>query len=203
VRRSVLLVLSVALAVLVFAPVAAAQSDDMGADDRGMDARGADDRGLDDRGMNDRGMDDRGFDDRRTDDNATASAVSSAPASATTSATGSASASASPTSSATSSSSPSRELPDTGGISPIPLLLAAALLIGSAAVGRHRPEAPALLSRLSGALTPKNAPPISFRTRGMGSGRHAKPYPERAIGAPSKIFQNSVKKPWPSRSVRL
>src|SRR3954468_8838825 len=40
VRRSVLLVLSVALAVLVLAPVAAAQSDDMGADDRGMDARG-------------------------------------------------------------------------------------------------------------------------------------------------------------------
>jgi hypothetical protein len=143
VRRSVLLVLSVALAVLVFAPVAAAQSDDMGADDRGMDARGADDRGLDDRGMNDRGMDDRGFDDRGTDDNATASAVSSAPASATTSATGSASASASPTSSATSSSSPSRELPDTGGISPIPLLLDAALLIGSAAVAtvlRRRPS---------------------------------------------------------------
>src|SRR5215212_2394402 len=55
VRRSVLLVLSVALAVLVFAPVAAAQSDDMGADDRGMDARDADDRGIDDRGFDDRG----------------------------------------------------------------------------------------------------------------------------------------------------
>ena len=37
-RRSILLlVLSVALAVLVFAPVAAAQSDDMGQDDRGME----------------------------------------------------------------------------------------------------------------------------------------------------------------------
>ena len=57
-RRSVLLVLSVALAVLVFAPVAAAQSDDMGADDRSIYARGADDRGMDDRGFDDRGMDD-------------------------------------------------------------------------------------------------------------------------------------------------
>ena len=95
-RRSVLLVLSVALALLVFAPVAAAQSDDMGADDRSMYARGADDRGIDYRGFDDRGM----------DDDATASPVSSASAStsATTSAsacatTGSAIASVSPTSS--------------------------------------------------------------------------------------------------------
>jgi hypothetical protein len=54
VRRSVLLVLSVALAVSVFASVAAAQSDDRGADDRHTDARIADDRGMDDRGMEDR-----------------------------------------------------------------------------------------------------------------------------------------------------
>jgi hypothetical protein len=136
VRRSVLLVLSVALAVLVFAPVAAAQSDDMGADDRGMDARGADDRGMDDRGF-----DDRGFDDRGMDDDATASPVSSASAStsATTSAsasatTGSAIASASPTFSAT--PAPSSELPDTGGVSLVPMLSASvlALLVGSGIV---------------------------------------------------------------------
>jgi hypothetical protein len=126
VRRSVLLVLSVALAVLVFAPVAAAQSDDMGADDRGMD---------------DRGFDDRGFDDRGMDDDATASPVSSASAStsATTSAsasatTGSAIASVSPTSSAT--PAPSSELPDTGGVSLVPMLSASvlALLVGSGIV---------------------------------------------------------------------
>ena len=120
-RRSILLFLAVALAVLVFAPVAAAQSDDMGQDDRGMDARGADDRGMDDRGM---------------DDNGTASPASSA--SATSSATGSSSASPNPTSSATSSATaaPSNELPDTGGISLIPVLSAAvlALLIGSGVV---------------------------------------------------------------------
>ena len=124
-RRSVLLILSVALAVFVFAPVAAAQSDDMGQDDRGMDSRGSDDRGMDDRSMDDRGMDDRGM-----DDDATASPVSSASASATSSA----SASTSPTSSAT--PAPSSELPDTGGISLILMLSATALalLIGSAVV---------------------------------------------------------------------
>ena len=127
-RRSVLLVLSVALAVLVFAPVAAAQGDDMGADDRGMD----------DRGFDDRGMDDRGFDDNRV-----TSPSSSASASATTSAMSSASASASPASSesATSSASPSasasaRVLPDTGGVHLISLVSAAvlALLVGSGVV---------------------------------------------------------------------
>jgi hypothetical protein len=121
VRRSVLLVLSVALAVLVFAPVAVAQSDDMGADDRSIYARGADDRGM--------------------DDDATASPVSSASAStrATTSAsasatTGSAIASASPTFSAT--PAPSSELPDTGGVSLVPMLSASvlALLVGSGIV---------------------------------------------------------------------
>jgi hypothetical protein len=139
VRKSILLVLSVALAVMVFAPVAAAQSDDMGQDDKGMHARGADDRGMDDRGMDDRGMDDRGFDDRGMDDNATASPASSASAmgsaSATSSATGTATSSA--TSSASSATAaPSNELPDTGGISLIPVLSAAvlALLIGSGVV---------------------------------------------------------------------
>jgi hypothetical protein len=137
VRRSILLVLAVALAVLVFAPVATAQSDDTGQDDKGMHARGADDRGMDDRGFDDRGMDDRGFDDNATASPAsTASAMGSA--SATSSATGSASASASPASSATSSATaaPSNVLPDTGGISLIPMLSAAvlALLISSGVI---------------------------------------------------------------------
>ena len=80
-RRWLLLVLSVALAVLVFAPVAAARGgDDGGFDDRGMHARGVDDGGFDDRGMHARGTDDnsrgrhargaddKGFDDRGMDD---------------------------------------------------------------------------------------------------------------------------------------
>jgi hypothetical protein len=125
VRRSVLLVLSVALAVLVFAPVAAAQSDDVGADDRGMGPRGTDDRG----------MDNRGFDDRGMDHGATASPASSASARASST---SSSASASPASSATSSPTPapSNELPDTGGVPLVPMLSAMvlALLVGSAAV---------------------------------------------------------------------
>src|SRR5215208_1818911 len=121
-RRSILLVLSVALAVLVFAPVAAAQ--------------GADDRGFDDRGMDDRGMDDRGV-----DDNVAPSPASSA--SASTSAMSGASASASPTSSASATSSAGgaassamRVLPDTGGIPLIPLLSVTvlALLIGTGVV---------------------------------------------------------------------
>jgi hypothetical protein len=128
VRRSVLLVLSVALAVLVFAPVAAAQSDDMGADDRGMNARGMDDRGTHDRGMHDKGFDDRGMDD------ATASPVASASASPSASSSASASPTSNPTSSAT--ASPSGELPDTGGISFVPMLSAAVLtlLIGSGVI---------------------------------------------------------------------
>jgi hypothetical protein len=82
-RRSVLLVLTVALALLVFAPIAAAKGDDRGFDaggthaqgvedrgfdDKGMHARGTDDRGFDDRGMDARGVDDRGMDDRGFDD---------------------------------------------------------------------------------------------------------------------------------------
>src|SRR5215216_83497 len=130
-RRSILLVLSVALAVLVFAPVAAAQGDDRGSDDRGMDDRGFDDRGLDDRGADDRGV----------DDNVAPTPASSA--SASTSAMSGASASASPTSSASATSSAGgaassamRVLPDTGGIPLIPLLSVTvlALLIGTGVV---------------------------------------------------------------------
>ena len=126
-RRSVLLALSVALAVLVFAPVAAAQMDDNRMDERGMDARGAD-------GFDDRGMDDRGFDDD-------VMASPTASVSATASAMGSTSASTASSASATSSTSPSASasaemLPDTGGTPLMPLLSAAVLilLVGSGIV---------------------------------------------------------------------
>jgi hypothetical protein len=116
-RRWLILVLSVAFAVSVFAPVAAAQGDDGGVDDRGGHTRGTDDRGFDDRGMHARGDDDRGFDDkgmnnRGADDDAVASPVSSASASA--SATSSASASASATSSASASASDDKGFDDRG-----------------------------------------------------------------------------------------
>src|SRR5215210_6502975 len=93
-RRSVLLALSVALAVLVFAPVAAAQTDDKGMDDKGMDARGAD--GFDDRGMDDRGFDDDVVASPTASVSATASAMSSASASASSASSASAMSSASP-----------------------------------------------------------------------------------------------------------
>ena len=148
-RRWLLLVLSVALAVSVFAPVAAAQGDDGGFDDKGMDVRGTDDKGFDDRGMHVRGADDKGFDDRGmnnrgVDDNAVASPASSA--SASTSAMSSASASASPTASpsASASASPSASptaspsatesatlvLPDTSGFPPAWVLGPLAMLLG-------------------------------------------------------------------------
>jgi cell division septation protein DedD len=148
-RRWLLLGLSVALAVSVFAPVAPAQGDDGGFDDRGMHARGADDRGFDDRGMHVRGTDDKGFDDRGMnnrgiDDNAVASPASSA--SASTSAMSSASASASPTASpsASASASPSASptasptttasatpvLPDTSGFPPAWVLGPLAMILG-------------------------------------------------------------------------
>jgi hypothetical protein len=143
-RRWSLLVLSVALAVSVFAPVAGAQGDDGGFDDRVMHARGADDQGFDDRGMHVRGTDDRGMNNRGVDDNAVASPASSA--SASTSAMSSASASASPTASpsASASASPSASptayptttasatpvLPDTSGFSPAWVLGPLAMILG-------------------------------------------------------------------------
>src|SRR5215218_8600217 len=101
-RRWLLVVLSVALAVLVFAPVAA--------------ARGGDDGGFDDRGMDDRGV----------DDNAVASPASSA--SASTSATSSASASTSPSASPSATATPA--LPDTGGFASVLALGPLAMLLG-------------------------------------------------------------------------
>jgi hypothetical protein len=138
-RRWLLLVLSVALAVSVFAPVAAAQGDDRGFDDRGMHARGADDRGFDDKGMDVRGTDDKGFDDRGmnnrgVDDNAVASPASSASASASPTASPSASASASPSASPTASSTTTASatpvLPDTSGFPPAWVLGPLAMILG-------------------------------------------------------------------------
>jgi hypothetical protein len=138
-RRWLLLVLSVALAVSVFAPVAAAQGDDGGFDDRGMHARGADDRGFDDKGMDVRGTDDKGFDDRGmnnrgVDDNAVASPASSASASASPTASPSASASASPsaspTASPTTTASATPVLPDTSGFPPAWVLGPLAMILG-------------------------------------------------------------------------
>jgi hypothetical protein len=138
-RRWLLLVLSVALAVSVFAPIAAAQGDDGGFDDKGMHARGADDRGFDDRGMHVRGADDKGFDDREmnnrgVDDNAAASPASSASASASPTASPSASASASPsaspTASPTTTASATPVLPDTSGFPPAWVLGPLAMILG-------------------------------------------------------------------------
>ena len=138
-RRWLLLVLSVTLAVSVFAPVAAAQGDDQGFDDRGMHARGADDRGFEDKGMDVRGTDDKGFDDRGmnnrgVDDNAVASPTSSASAStsptASPSASASASPSASPTASPTTTASATPVLPDTSGFPPAWVLGPLAMILG-------------------------------------------------------------------------
>jgi hypothetical protein len=118
--RSFLLAWSVAMIVLVFAPIAAAQTS----------YRGAGNQGMDSGGMNDRG----------TDDNMMASPTSSASASTLSSASGSASASTSASasasatgSSAMNSSTPAptgsmKELPDTGGIPLMSLLSVGTLL---------------------------------------------------------------------------
>jgi hypothetical protein len=120
-RRWLLLVLSVALTMSVFAPVAAAWGDDdRGFDDSGMHARGAGDRGFDNRGMHARGV----------DDNAAASPASSASASASPSAPPSASPSASPTASPTATASATPALPDTGGFSPAWALGPLAMILG-------------------------------------------------------------------------
>ena len=85
-RRYILLVVVVALATLIFAPVAVAQDDNPSADDRGMDDRGFEDKwgggrtyddnpGAHDRSFNDQGFDDHptGADDRGFDDSGSGS----------------------------------------------------------------------------------------------------------------------------------
>jgi hypothetical protein len=106
-RRWLILVLSVALAVSVFAPVAAAR----GEDDSG---------GFDDRGMHARGV----------DDNAVASPASSASASASPSASPTASPSASPTASPSTTASATPVLPDTSGFPPAWVLGPLAMILG-------------------------------------------------------------------------
>src|SRR5215210_4873854 len=107
-RRYVLLVLSVAFAVLVFAPVAAAQTNYMG-----MGGNQAGDMRVDDRGM---------------DNNMMASPTSSASASASAMSSPTASASATMSASPTATASVTA-LPDTGGTSLIPLLSSAILIL--------------------------------------------------------------------------
>jgi cobalamin biosynthesis Mg chelatase CobN len=156
-RRSVMLVVVVALATRIFAPVAVAQDDNPSADDRGMDDRSFDDRGVDDRrgggptfddnpGADDRGFNDRGFDDNPTgaDDVMTSPTANASDASGTASTP---SASATATATATSgageddvtTTSVSEVLPSTGGPSLVPLVSAATLvlLVGSGMVARR------------------------------------------------------------------
>jgi hypothetical protein len=131
-RRYVLLGLSVAFAVLVYAPVAAAQTNY-----KGMGGNQAGDMRVDDRGMDNNMMA-----SPTSSASASASAMTSPTASASAMST-SASASASPTSSAsaTMSASPTATasataLPDTGGTPLITLLSAAVLvLLVSSAIG--------------------------------------------------------------------
>ena len=140
-RRSVLLLMVVALTMLVFAPVAVAQDDNPSADDRGADDRGMDDRGFDDNP----GADDRGFDDNPGADDMMASPAASASAMSSATSTPSATATATATASATSTSKAGKDdatrsvgkaLPRTGGPSPVALMSAAALalLVGSGLV---------------------------------------------------------------------
>src|SRR5215212_383681 len=155
-RRSVLLVMVVALTMLVFAPVAVAQDDNPSADDRGAEDRGMDDRGFDDNGGGARtfddnpGADDRGFDDRGFDDNPTgADDVMASPTASASAASGAAStastASVTATATATAASgaggddmtaSVGEALPSTGGPSLVTFVSAAALvlLVGSGLV---------------------------------------------------------------------
>jgi hypothetical protein len=143
-RRSVLLVVVVALTTQIFAPVAMAQDDNPSADDRGANIPGMDDQSLGNRGADDsRGgartfddnpsADDRGFKARGFDDNPT----------------GADDMMASPTASASAASGVGEDnvtktfvsevLPSTGGPSLVALVSAATLvlLVGSGLVARR------------------------------------------------------------------
>jgi cobalamin biosynthesis Mg chelatase CobN len=129
-RRAVLLVMAVALATLVFAPVAMAQDDNPGVEDRGMD----------DRGFDDNGGGARTFDDNPgADDVAASPAASASAASAATAGTASATATATATATARAESGAGGDddvtasvgdaLPNTGGPSPVALMSAVALVL--------------------------------------------------------------------------
>jgi len=125
-RRSVILTLSVAMIVLVFAPIAAAQTNYGGAGNQGMSSGGMGSGGMDHSMRMDHNM----MASPASSASTTAMSSTSAPASATASPTASSSASASVSASATSSATtaPSNELPDTGGIPLAPLLSVGALV---------------------------------------------------------------------------
>jgi hypothetical protein len=114
--RSVFLVLVVAVAALIFSPVAVAQDDNPSADDRGMD--------------------DRGFDDDPDADDVMGSPAASASATSSAASTATATASATATAAATSgageedmTSSVGKTLPRTGGASLVSLVSGAALIL--------------------------------------------------------------------------
>lgn len=132
-RRSLTLVLGVALAALVFAPAAFAQDDNPSADDLREDDRGGE-RGFDDNpSRDDLGADDngggragRGFDDNPTGDDVVASpAASASAASGDDDATANASAEAGDDDAATTVG----RLPETGG-APLLSVAAGVLLLG-------------------------------------------------------------------------
>jgi hypothetical protein len=122
-RRPVILALSVALIVLVFAPIADAQANYQGGGNQGMGSGGTDDMGM----KNNMGMGDNMMASPASSASTTAMSSASAPASATASPSASQTASASASASApgatsSASAAPSNELPDTGGIPLAPLL---------------------------------------------------------------------------------
>jgi hypothetical protein len=127
-RVSILLVLSVALALLVFAPIAVAQTNYQSGN------QGMSSGGMGSRSKNNMGMDHNMSASPASSASSTAMSSASAGATASSSASPSASPSASasaPTASATSSASaaPSQQLPDTGGIPLAPLLSVGAIVL--------------------------------------------------------------------------
>ena len=118
-RSWLLLALSVALALSVFAPVAAAKGDDGGFDDRGMDDRGVDDNAAA-----------RPASSASASTSAMSSASASASPTASPSASASASPSASPTASPTTTAPATPALPETGGFPPAWVLGPLAMILG-------------------------------------------------------------------------
>ncbi len=114
--RAFLLVLSVALAALIFAPVAVAQTED-----RGMDEMGVEDRGADDNMMA------TPTTSASTTSTAPASTMSTASASTPSTASASATATATAKGGGKSKAALSGHLPRTGGMSLAPLLAVGAL----------------------------------------------------------------------------
>jgi hypothetical protein len=131
-RRPILLAVSVALVVLAFAPVAAAQTYNQGGNNQGMNSGG-----MGSGEMHGMGMDDNMMASPSSKAMSSASATAPASPTASSSATPSASASASASASGATSSAtaaPSHELPDTGGV-PLAALLSAGAFVFLAGSG--------------------------------------------------------------------